>query len=272
MSLAETLNRARFAGWRPGLPSAQSLLPYAVPAAILLLWELAGATGYLSDTVMPRPSTILATGARMTASGELVNHLGVSAARALAGLVVGGGIGFALGVANGVSRRSELLTDTTLQMVRNIPHLALIPLVILWFGIGEGAKLFLVALGVFFPIYLNTLHGIRNVDPQLIEMGRAYGMNGRTLFRRVVLPGALPSIFVGLRYGLGIMWLTLIVAETLSASSGLGYMAMQAREFMVLDVVVLAILLYAALGKLADTLTRALERRVLKWSPAYANH
>ena len=125
---------------------------------------------------------------------------------------------------------------------------------------------------MFFPIYLNTLHGIRNVDPQLIEMGRAYGMNGRQLFRRIVLPGALPSIFVGLRYGLGIMWLTLIVAETLSASSGLGYMAMQAREFMVLDVVVLSILLYAALGKLADTLTRALERRALKWSPAYANH
>lgn len=270
MSLAETLNVRRVAGWRPSLPASATLLPYAVPAAILLIWEIAGATGLVADTVMPRPSTILATAARLTASGELFTHLGVSAARALAGLVVGGGIGFALGIANGVSRLSETLTDTTLQMIRNIPHLALIPLVILWFGIGEGAKLFLVALGVFFPIYLNTLHGIRNVDPQLIEMGRAYGMNGRTLFRRVVLPGALPSIFVGLRYGLGIMWLTLIVAETLSASSGLGYMAMQAREFMILDVVVLSILLYAALGKLADTLTRALERRALKWSPAYA--
>lgn len=272
MSLAETLNVQRLAGCRPGLPPGRALLPYAVPAAILLAWEIAGATGLIGDRVLPRPSEILATAARMTLSGELFTHLGVSAARALAGLVVGGGIGFALGVANGASRISETLTDSTLQMVRNIPHLALIPLVILWFGIGEGAKLFLVALGVFFPIYLNTLHGIRNVDPQLIEMGRAYGMNGRQLFRRIVLPGALPSIFVGLRYGLGIMWLTLIVAETLSASSGLGYMAMQAREFMVLDVVVLSILLYAALGKLADTLTRALERRALKWSPAYANH
>ena len=272
MSLAETLNVQRIAGWRPGLPGTAALLPYAVPAAILILWEIAGAAGLVSDMVMPRPSVILGTAVQMALSGELFTHLGVSAARALAGLAVGGGIGFALGVANGVSRTSESLTDSTLQMVRNIPHLALIPLVILWFGIGEGAKLFLVALGVFFPIYLNTLHGIRNVDPQLIEMGRAYGMNGRQLFRRIVLPGALPSIFVGLRYGLGIMWLTLIVAETLSASSGLGYMAMKAREFMVLDVVVLSILLYAALGKLADTLTRALERRALKWSPAYANH
>lgn len=272
MSVVETLNIQRLTGWRPSLPQPALLLPYLVPIAILILWEISGAAGLIADTTMPRPSTIVATAARLTASGELLTHLGVSTARALAGLVVGGGIGFALGVANGISRKSELLTDTTLQMVRNIPHLALIPLVILWFGIGEGAKLFLVALGVFFPIYLNTLHGIRNVDPQLIEMGRAYGMNARTLFRRIILPGALPSIFVGLRYGLGIMWLTLIVAETLSASSGLGYMAMQAREFMILDVVVLAIVLYAALGKLADTLTRALERRALKWSPAYAGH
>lgn len=272
MSLTDSLGPARdpSAGWRPRLPKAESLLPYAVPAAILALWEIAGAAGLIADTIMPRPSTILSTAVQMTLSGELLTHLGVSAMRALAGLLVGGGIGFALGVGNGVSRLSETLTDSTLQMVRNIPHLALIPLVILWFGIGEGAKLFLVALGVFFPIYLNTLYGIRNVDPQLIEMGRAYGMTGRQLFRRIVLPGALPSIFVGLRYGLGIMWLTLIVAETLSASSGLGYMAMKAREFMVLDVVVLSILLYAALGKLADTLTRALERRALQWSPAYA--
>jgi len=156
-------------------------------------------------------------------------------------------------------------------MVRNVPHLALIPLVILWFGIEEESKLFLVALGVFFPVYVNTLHGIRSVDPQLIEMGRVYGMSPWTLFRRVILPGALPSIFVGLRYALGIMWLTLIVAETISASSGIGYMAMQAREFMLVDVVVLAILIYAALGKLADSATRLLERVFLAWNPAYRN-
>lgn len=272
--LVETGSRSkRLAGRSIGLPRlrAEALLPYAVPVAILILWEIAGATGLVADTVLPRPSAILATASQMLLSGELLTHLGVSALRALAGLAVGGGIGFLLGVANGTSRISETLTDSTLQMVRNIPHLALIPLVILWFGIGEGAKLFLVALGVFFPIYLNTLHGIRNVDGQLIEMGRAYGMTPRQLFLRIVLPGALPSIFVGLRYGLGIMWLTLIVAETLSASSGLGYMAMKAREFMVLDVVILSILLYALLGKLADSLTRALERRALKWSPAYAN-
>jgi sulfonate transport system permease protein len=148
----------------------------------------------------------------------------------------------------------------------------LIPLVILWFGIDEAAKLFLVALGVFFPIYLNTLHGIRTVDPQLIEMGRIYGMNDGELFRRVVFPGALPSIFVGLRFSLGIMWLTLIVAETIAANSGLGYMAMQAREFMQTDVVVLSILIYALLGKLADGASRALEQLTLSWHPAFRKH
>ena len=194
--------------------------------------------------------------------------------RLIAGLekVTAGTIGFAFGLANGLSQLSSKLTDTTLQMVRNIPHLALIPLVILWFGIDESAKLFLVALGVFFPIYLNTLHGIRTVDPQLIEMGRIYGMTDRELFRRVIFPGALPSIFVGVRFALGIMWLTLIVAETIAASSGLGYMAMQAREFMLIDVVVLSILIYALLGKLADSASRALERLTLSWHPAFQKH
>jgi sulfonate transport system permease protein len=154
-------------------------------------------------------------------------------------------------------------------MIRNIPHLALIPLVILWFGIDETAKIFLVALGVFFPIYVNTQHGIRTVDPQLVEMAQTYGMTPVELFRRVYLPGALPSIFVGLRYALGIMWLTLIVAETIAASAGIGYMAMQAREFLLVDVVVLSIVIYALLGKLADTTARLLERVCLTWHPAF---
>ncbi len=211
----------------------------------------------------PRPPGICSL------SGELMANIGVSAGRAL--------LGFAhrrrhrlrsSASLNGLSQLSETLTDSTLQMVRNIPHLALIPLVILWFGIDEEAKLFLVALGVFFPIYVNTLHGIRSVDPHLLEMGRAYGMSSATLFCRVILPGALPSIFVGLRYGLGIMWLTLIVAETISASSGIGYMAMNAREFMQVDVVVLvASWSTPLLGKLADSTARLLERDLPRLEP-----
>jgi sulfonate transport system permease protein len=219
--------------------------------------------------VLPAPSAVALAGWKLAVSSELVRNLWVSFWRASIGFLIGASIGFSFGLANGLSQLARKLTDTTLQMVRNIPHLALIPLVILWFGIDESAKLFLVALGVFFPIYLNTLHGIRSVDPQLIEMGRVYGMTGGELFVRVIFPDALPSIFVGLRFALGIMWLTLIVAETIAASSGLGYMAMQAREFMLVDVVVLSILIYALPGKLADSTSRALERLTLPWHPAF---
>ena len=250
-------------------PSTVGWIGWLLPIVILALWQAGASTGLLSSTVLPNPLDIGRAAIRLTASGELIRNMETSTLRALAGLLVGSGIGLAFGFANGLSRWSEAFTDTTLQMVRNVPHLALIPLVILWFGIDEGAKLFLVALGVFFPIYLNTLHGIRGVDPQLVEMGRSYGMGPGALLRRIILPGALPAIFVGLRYALGITWLTLIVAETIAADSGIGYMAMQAREFMQTDVVVLAILIYAALGKLADTSVRVLERTFLAWNPAY---
>lgn len=140
---------------------------------------------------------------------------------------------------------------------------------ILWFGIDESAKIFLVALGTLFPIYLNTYHGIKNIDRGLLEMARSYGLSGFRLFTQVVLPGALPSIMVGVRFALGFMWLTLIVAETISANSGIGCTAMNAREFLQTDVVVVAIVLYALLGKLADVGAQLLERVWLRWHPAY---
>ena len=223
--------------------------------------------------VLPAPSDVALAGWKLLLSGELARNIWVSFWRAIGRLRRSAAASASPSASPTACRSlSAKLTDTTLQMVRNMPHLALIPLVILWFGIDEEAKLFLVALGVFFPIYLNTLHGIRTVDPQLIEMGRIYGMTDGELFRRVILPGALPSIFVGLRFALGIMWLTLIVAETIAASSGLGYMAMQAREFMLIDVVVLSILIYALLGKLADSASRVLERLTLSWHPAFQKH
>jgi len=199
----------------------------------------------------------------------LWTHVQVSAGRALAGLAVGGGLGLVLGLLTGSVKLFETLLDSTIQMVRNIPALALIPLVILWFGIDETAKLFLIAVSVFFPIYLNTFHGIRNVDPGLIEMGRTYGLSRWQLYRQVILPGALSSILVGLRFSLGLMWVILIVAETISAQAGIGYLTMNAREFLQTDVVLVGILLYALLGKLADVFARGLEHYWLRWHPGY---
>jgi sulfonate transport system permease protein len=195
----------------------------------------------------------------------------VSAARALTGLAIGGGLGLLLGLLTGSVRLFETLLDSSIQMVRNIPALAMIPLVILWFGIDESAKLFLIAVSVFFPIYLNTFHGIRNVDPGLIEMAHSYGLNRWQLYTQVILPGALSSILVGLRFSLGLMWVILIVAETISAQAGIGYLTMNAREFLQTDIVLVGILLYAILGKLADLFARALEQYWLRWHPGYQN-
>jgi sulfonate transport system permease protein len=193
----------------------------------------------------------------------------VSALRACYGLLVGGGLGLVLGLLTGSFRIAETLLDSTLQMVRNIPALALIPLVILWFGIEETAKLVLLSVGVFFPVYINTFHGIRSVDPALLEMGRSYGLSGWRLYREIILPGALSSILVGVRFALGLVWVILIVSETISAQSGIGYMTMNAREFLQTDVVLLGIILYALLGKFADIIARLLERWWLRWNPAY---
>lgn len=242
---------------------------WIVPALLLLVWQVTAQLGLLPTNVLPAPSEVVDAAWRLTLTGELPANLLVSAKRAVIGFLIGGSLAFAFGLLNGVSRIGEKLTDTTFQMIRNIPNLAMVPLVILWFGIEDSARVFLVALGVFFPIYINTYHGIRTADAQLVEMGRSYGMSNWELFRQVILPGALPSIFVGLRYALGIMWLTLIVAETIAANAGIGYMATNAREFMQLDVVVLAILIYALLGKLADSTARFLERTALQWHPAF---
>ena len=244
-------------------------LPWLVPVGLLIAWQAATAGGLLSHRSLPTLSAVAAAGYRLGRSGELFQHMWISFARAAIGFGIGGAIGFALGLLNGTSRVAARLLDSTVQMVRNIPHLALIPLVILWFGIGEEAKLFLVALGVFFPIYVNTYHGVRTVDPGLIEMGRVYGLARGALFREVVFPGALSSILVGVRYALGFTWLTLIVAETISAQSGIGYMTMNAREFLQTDIVVLGILIYALLGKAADLATVALEHWCLAWHPAF---
>jgi sulfonate transport system permease protein len=270
-STTKTRSDASVKAPRKPLLQSVDLLPYLLPVLLITIWQLLSSIGWISARIMPSPVDVMKAFWATTISGDLPHDIAVSAARAFAGLLVGGSIGFLLGIANGVSTFSERLTDTSLQMIRTIPHLAMIPLVILWFGIGEESKLFLTSLGVLFPVYLNTYHGVRNVDRDLIEMGRVYGMRNWTLFRKIIFPGALPSIFVGLRYALGIMWLTLIVSETIAASSGIGHMANEAREFMMTDVVVLALLIYALLGKAADVAVRYLERRVLAWNPVYQN-
>lgn len=247
----------------------RALAPWLLPLALLLGWQWAAQMGWLSSRILPEPWAVARACYGLFESGELWRHLRTSLWRASSGFAIGAGAGLLLGLLTGSFRGAQILLDTTLQMIRNIPALALVPLVILWFGIDETAKLFLLAVGVFFPVYLNTFHGIRSADQSLVEMARSYGVRGWPLYRDVILPAALPSILVGVRFSLGLVWVLLIVAETISAQEGIGYMTMNAREFLQTDVVVLGILLYALLGKFADLFARALERHFLRWNPAY---
>lgn len=244
-------------------------VPWVLPIIIIILWQILGQNKVITATLLPTPLEVIEAGIRLFKRGDLQEHVLISTQRALIGFVIGGIVGFLLGLFNGTILFFERTVDTTIQMIRTVPHLAVIPLVILWFGIGETAKIFLVALGVMFPIYINTFNGIKNVDRKLIEMGSVYGLSRWGLFKNIILPGALPSVLVGVRYALGVMWISLIVAETIGADSGIGFLATSAREFMQMDIIVLTIVLYAILGKLSDVVAKICEKRLLKWNPAF---
>jgi len=256
--------------WVPGIGKRGLwLLSWLAPVVLIIVWEIAAKAGWVSPQVLPAPSKVLNTAIKLATTGTLLHDLRVSLLRAAAGFVLGGSIGFTLGVLVGFSRIAEAAIDRSIQMIRAIPFLALLPLVIVWLGVGEAQKIFLVALGVTFPIYINTTLGIRQVDPKLIELGRVQGIGPFELIRRIVLPGALPSILTGVRYALATAWLALVVAETIGAESGIGFLAMDAREFLRTDVIVLTIAIYALIGVAADVIARFLEGRLLAWHPNY---
>ena len=257
---------------RPALPLLSGRLPFrrlVSPLVLVLAWQAASTFGLLSPRTLASPLQIVLTGWGLLASGELPWHLAVSLGRVAAGLLIGLSVGAGLALIAGLSRLGEDIVDAPVQMLRTLPFLALVPLFILWFGIGETPKIALVALGTAFPIYLNLFAGIRGVEPRLAEMGRVFGLDRRGLVRHVVLPGALPSALVGLRYSLGVAWLSLVVAEQINASAGIGYLINDARDFLRTDVIMVGLVLYALLGLLADASVRALERRLLAWRPAF---
>ena len=245
------------------------LLSWLAPVVLVIVWEWLAQAGWLSPQVLPAPSKVARTAFKLATSGTLLNDLGVSLLRASAGFAIGSVVGAALGTLVGFSRIAEAAIDRSVQMIRAVPFLAVLPLVIVWLGVGETQKIFLVALGVTFPIYINTVLGIRQVDPKLLELGRVQGLSSIELIRRIILPGALPSILTGVRYALATAWLALVVAETIGAQSGIGFLAMDAREFLRTDVIVLTIVIYALIGVAADSIARLLERRLLAWHPNY---
>ncbi|WOQ17296.1 ABC transporter permease [Raineyella sp. W15-4] len=233
--------------------------------AILAVWQLAGSTGALPADVLASPATIAVTAWHLLVTGQLVEALGVSLGRVGLGLATGLLAGTALGLATGLSRWGDALLDPPLQALRTLPHLGLVPLFILWFGIGEFPKVLLIALGVMFPIYLNLHSAVRGVDRALLEVAAVNGLGGWRTLREVVFPSVTAPMLVALRQALAIAWLTLIVSEQVNANAGLGYMINNARDFLQTDVIVVGLVVYAVLGLVSDGIVRAAEHRILAW-------
>ncbi|GIO14911.1 putative aliphatic sulfonates transport permease protein SsuC [Cohnella xylanilytica] len=240
-----------------------------LPATALAIWQTLGELGYLSELMFPTPTTIARSFVDLASSGELWVNFKISAWRALAGFLLGGGLGLAFGIAVGLFRRTEKLLDPTFQMIRMIPSLAVVPLFIFWFGIGEESKVLLIAKGAFFPIYINTFMGIRNVDNKLFEVSRVLGFSRAKQIVRLVLPAAVPNILLGARLSMGLAWLGLVVAELIASTEGIGYMMSDARQFADTPVVFVGIFVFAAAGLATDVLLRGLERRLLRWKGSY---
>ncbi|MCX5314585.1 ABC transporter permease [Streptomyces sp. NBC_00154] len=239
------------------------------PVLLLALWQVLSATGVLHPDVLASPGTIARAGSDLIADGTLPSAMGISLQRVAVGLVLGGVVGTALALVSGLSRLGEDLVDATVQMLRTVPWVGLIPLFIIWLGIGEAPKVALIALGVAFHLYLNVYAGIRGVDEQLVEAGRSLGLGRWGLIRHVVLPGALRGAMTGLRYSLATAWLALVFGESVNADAGIGFLMNQAREFFRTDVIVVCLVVYAFLGLTADVIVRILERLLLQWRPTF---
>ncbi|KMS83693.1 ABC transporter permease [Streptomyces flaveolus] len=239
------------------------------PLLLLALWQLLSATGVLAADVLASPGRIARVGWDLIADGSLPSAMGTSLQRVAFGLLFGTVIGTGLALLSGLFRIGEDLVDAPVQMLRTVPFVGLIPLFIIWFGIGETPKIAIITLGVTFPLYLNVHAGIRGVDSQLIEAGESLGLSRWGLVRHVVLPGALPGALTGLRYSLGIAWLALVFAEQVNADAGIGFLMVQARDFLRTDVIVVCLIVYAFLGLLADFIVRSLERLLLQWRPTF---
>ncbi|HDR6390302.1 TPA: ABC transporter permease [Bacillus cereus] len=236
-----------------------------IPVIILIIWQLAGVFGLVSKTVLPTPLDIFLAFQELIKTGELFGHLSISVFRAAAGFFIGGGLGIILGTIVGFSTRSEQYLEPSVQMLRTVPHLAVAPLFVLWFGFGETSKVLLIADGAFFPLYVNAFLGIRGVDSKLFDVARVLEFSKRKLITKLILPSALPNLLLGARLSLGVAWVSLVVAELMGSTEGIGYMIMDARQFSNTDIVFVGIIIFAFVGKFSDSLVRLLEVKFLRW-------
>ena len=240
------------------------------PLLVLFVWWLVTRLGWVDHRFLSSPGQVLHVFTTEISDGVFQHNVGVSLGRVAKGLVIGVGLGVIVGCACAMWRLGEDLVDPVIQMFRTVPFVALTSLFVVWFGIGERPKYLLVALGCFFPVYLNTFNGIRNVDARLVEAAQGFGLSRLGLVREVILPGALPQALLGLRYALGISWLALVIAEQINANSGIGYLLSTAQNNLDTPGIIASVVTYAALGICTDALVRLLEARLLTWRRTYS--
>ncbi|QQM53265.1 ABC transporter permease [Rhodococcus pyridinivorans] len=241
------------------------------PALLLVAWIVTSATGVLDPKTLSAPWTVVTTAWELIGDGRLQSNLWTSVQRALIGGVIGVVLGLVLALAAGLSRIGEALIDGPVQIKRSIPTLALMPLAILWFGIGEEMKILLIALSVFVPVYINTYSSLRGIDARYVELAETLDLSRAQFVRRIALPGALPGFFTGLRLAVTISWLALVVVEQVNASSGIGYLMYQARNYGMTEIIIVGLVVYAILGFGSDLLVRAAERKALAWRRTIGN-
>ena len=251
-------------------PGRRRRLAWVGPSALLLLWTVSSATGLLDPRILSEPWTVVATAGELISDGRLQENLAISAQRAGLGLFFGILVGAALALLAGLSRVGEALIDGPVQIKRAIPGLALIPLLILWFGIDETMKVLTITLGVFVPVYLQTHAGLRGIDLRFVELAQTVGLTRAGFIRKVVLPGALPGFFLGLRFAVTGAWVSLVVVEQINATSGIGYMMELARTYGQTNIIVLGLAVYGILGLLSDGIVRFIERKALSWQRTLA--
>lgn len=264
-SLPQTQSRLAWRSWLPGLSSLQGWL---LPAMLLAVLESVVRIGWIPAYLMPAPSELAVTLWEL-AEGPLWTHILASSLRVLAGFAIGASLALVLGSLVGLSRRLEAYLDPTFQALRAVPGLAWVPLLLIWLGIDESSKVTLIAIGSFFPVYLNLVAGIRNVDRKLVEVGELCNLSRLATIRRIFVPAAQPYLFTGLRAGLSMAWLCVVAAELLAATEGIGYLLTDGREVSRPDLVLVAIATLAVMGKLSDSLLKGLETRALTWRDNY---
>ena len=247
------------------------MLGLVIPLILLAGWEAIGWLALVRPTLLPPPSAVIATLIDLARRGELWGHIEITLLRVAAGFFIGTAAGTLLGALTGYSRLWRQLLDPMLQGLRSIPSIAWVPLFVLWLGIFEAAKVTLIAIGVFFPVYLNLMAGIQDVDRRLVEVGQVYRFTSLALVRRILVPATLPAYLTGLRSGLGLGWMFVVAAEIMGASQGLGFLLVDGQQTGRPALIIAAIILFAVFGKLTDLALAAMARRALAWQDSFGN-